>query len=253
MRALGAAAAVAAVAAAIHASRRLLAAYRERLQLEIQRALQAQPPSEAPTPAVEGAVVGVPAIVHGTADEDDGSVPTRRELIVQVVTLGAQLAQVVELAQQEKGRATAALAALSELATEAAEAKEQAAEWATRYADLTSSAGGPATVAKLQKEQEVARVVAEVQAARAAHANDQALAQCPSLEAQVVRVRFTVRRARARARVRFRVKARARARARVRVRVRLRLANPNPNPNPNWRRRWWCWRRSWRRRSAPWG
>ena len=47
MRALGAAAAVAVVAGAIHASRTLLAAYRERLRLEIESALQAQPPSEA--------------------------------------------------------------------------------------------------------------------------------------------------------------------------------------------------------------
>ena len=118
MRALGAAAAVAVVAAAIHASRTLLAAYRERLRLEIESALQAQPPSEAPPPAVEGAapatavegaVVGVPAVVHGTADEHDGSVPTRRELVVQLLTLGTQMAQVVELAQQEKARATAAL------------------------------------------------------------------------------------------------------------------------------------------------
>ena len=194
MRALGAAAAVAVVAGAIHASRTLLAAYRERLRLEIESALQAQPPSEAPPPAVEGAapatavegaVVGVPAVVHGTADEDDGSVPTRRELVVQLLTLGAQMAQVVELAQQEKARATAALAQLSELATEAAEAKEQAAEWATRYADLTSSSERPAAIARLQKELEVAWVVAEVQKARAAHANDQAMAKCASLEAQV--------------------------------------------------------------------
>ena len=121
---VGAVAGVVFLAAATRASRTWLAAYRERLRLEIVSALQDRQSPEAHTPAVvEGAVVGVAAVAHVATTDEERVAEADTQLLI-ITTLHAEL-------ESQQTRHQEQLRQVMGLVTQASEAAAQHRERAT--------------------------------------------------------------------------------------------------------------------------